>query len=201
MMVKTNDVKAQIIVCHPNINSFNHAIAKRVEKTLQEKKYVTVYHDLYQEKFDPVISYEEIIHGVSDAVSRKYIEDLIESDIIVIIHPNWWGKPPALLSGWIDKVLRPESAYTFPKGGEGGKPIGLLKLKKVYVFNTANTTEEREFETFGNPLDLIWKNCIFEFCGVTEVVRKVFTVVVDSTIEQRRKWLDNVEQIMRDDLS
>lgn len=197
-MINASNIKAQIIVCHPNVNSFNHAIAKRVEKTLQAKKYLVIYHDLYQEKFNPVISYEEIIHGVSDDLTKKYIEDLIESDVIIIIHPNWWGKPPALLSGWIDKVLQAESAYTFPKGQEGGKPIGLLKLKKAYIFNTANTTEERELEIFKNPLDLIWKNCIFEFCGVVEVVRKVFTVVVDSTTEKRLMWLDEVEQIIMD---
>lgn len=189
-------MKAQIIVCHPNINSFNHAIARSVEQTLIKKKYRVIFHDLYQEGFDPVLTHQEIINGTNDPLTRQYIRDLLESDILIIIHPNWWGKPPALLCGWIDKVLQSEIAYTFPKGGEGGKPIGLLKLKKVYIFNTANTTAERELEVFKNPLDLIWKNCVFEFCGVTDVVRKVFTVVVDSTPRQRQHWLDEIEQIL-----
>lgn len=189
------NMKGQIIICHPNSNSFNHAIASRVKKVLLAKGYQLIFHDLYKEKFDPVLSYQEIIQD-ADPITEKYIQDLIESDIIIIIHPNWWGKPPALLSGWIDKVLRFQIAYTFPKGGEGGKPIGLLNLNKVYIFNTANTTIERECEFFRDPLDLIWKNCVFGFCGVPDVIRKVFTVVVDSTIEQRTKWLDEVEEIM-----
>ena len=127
---------------------------------------------------------------------QEYVQDLLRSDALVIVHPNWWGKPPALLSGWIDRVLRFQVAYTFPKGEEGGVPIGLLKLRQVVIFNTANTHPEREREVFGDPLDLIWKNCIFDFCGVPNVTRKVFAVVVDSTEEERTRWLGEAERLM-----
>ena len=190
----------QIVVCHPNEKSFNHAIANRVEKVLQTNGHHVIFHDLYQEKFNPILTYEEIVGDTNDPLVEKYIQDLIHSDVLIIIHPNWWGKPPALLSGWIDRVLKFHIAYTFPKGGEGGTPIGLLKLKKVIIFNTANTTDNREREVFGNPLDLIWRNCVFEFCGVQNIIRKVFTVVVDSTHQERVKWLDEAELMVSDNI-
>ncbi len=28
---------------------------------------------------------------------------------IVIVHPNWWGQPPAILKGWIDRVTHRET--------------------------------------------------------------------------------------------
>jgi NAD(P)H dehydrogenase (quinone) len=189
-------MKAQIIICHPNSESFNHAIASKAEKVLIANGYQIIFHDLYKEDFNPVLPYGEIIQESFDPKVKEYIRDLNESDMLIIVHPNWWGKPPALLSGWIDRVLRLQVAYTFPKGGEGGKPIGLLNLKRVFIFNTANTTTERESEVFGDPLNLIWKNCVFDFCGVPSIVRKIFTVVVDSTLEQRNGWLDEVEQIL-----
>lgn len=195
-LINLESMKAQIIVCHPNTGSFNHAISSRVEKVLSSNGYQIIFHDLYKENFNPVLPYEEIIDTSFDPMVEEYIRDLNESDILIIIHPNWWGKPPALLSGWIDRILRLQVAYTFPKGGEGGKPVGLLQLKRVYIFNTANTSIEREREVFGDPLNLIWKNCVFDFCGVPDVVRMVFTVVVDSTLEQRNAWLDEVEQIL-----
>ncbi|CAM1372774.1 NAD(P)H-dependent oxidoreductase [Tenacibaculum xiamenense] len=193
-------MKAQIIICHPNSGSFNHAIANQVEQVLIQKGYEIVFHDLYKEEFNPVLTYEEIMGNLEDSLVEKYIKDLTESDVLIIVHPNWWGKPPALLSGWIDRVMRLNAAYAFPKGGEGGAPIGLLKLKKVIIFNTANTTIDREREMFGNPLELIWKNCVFKFCGVQNVLRRVFTVVVDSTYEEREKWLKEVEQIVSDNV-
>ncbi|MEO1053333.1 MAG: NAD(P)H-dependent oxidoreductase [Bacteroidota bacterium] len=191
-------MKVQIIVCHPNNQSFNHAIAQRAKEVLQNNGHDIIFHDLYQEKFNPILPYEEITEDTNDPLVERYIQDLIQSDAMIIVHPNWWGKPPAMLSGWIDRILKFHIAYTFPKGEEGGAPIGLLKIKKVIIFNTANTTDKREREVFGNPLELIWKNCVFDFCGVQDVSRKVFTVMVDSTSEERTQWLDEVEQMVSD---
>lgn len=48
------------------------------------------------------------------------------------------------MKGWVDRVLREEVAYIFPKEDNGGGlPIGLLKAKAALVFNTSNTPEER----------------------------------------------------------
>ncbi|WP_075341931.1 NAD(P)H-dependent oxidoreductase [Tenacibaculum agarivorans] len=194
-------MKIQIIVCHPNENSFNHAIANRVKEALIQNGHQIIFHDLYKEKFNPILTYEEITGNTNDPILEGYIDDLLQSDALIIVHPNWWGKPPALLSGWIDRVLKFNIAYTFPKGEEGGASIGLLKLQKVIVLNTANTTDDREREIFGNPLDLIWKNCVFEFCGIQNTIRKVFTVVVDSTLEERKKWLDEAELLVLNNVS
>jgi hypothetical protein len=46
---------------------------------------------------------------------------------------------------------------------------------------------------FGDPLETTWKNCIFGLCGVAAFHREVFAVVVTSTPEQRKCWLETVE--------
>jgi putative NADPH-quinone reductase len=51
-------------------------------------------------------------------------------------------------------------------------------------------------EVFGDPLDRLWKKCILEFCGVENVVRETFSVVITSTPEQRAAWLRRVEEIV-----
>jgi len=115
----------------------------------------------------------------------------------VIIHPNWWGQPPAILKGWIDRVFRAKVAYRFEETGNGeGIPVGLLKAKKAVVFNTSNTKEEREQETFGDPLETLWKKCIFGLCGVKNVKRKTFSVVITSTQQQRQAWLKEAAEII-----
>ena len=82
-------------------------------------------------------------------------------------------------------------AYRFEDGDSGnGVPIGLLKAKAALVFNTSNTPAAREQAVFGDPLEALWKNCVFGLCGVAKVERRMFSIVVTSTVEQRRAWLD-----------
>ena len=107
--------------------------------------------------------------------------------------------PPAILKGWVDRVIQPGLAYEFLEGDSGeGVPNGLLKAKAAMVFNTSNTEAEREKRVFGDPLETMWKNCIFGLCGVTGFHRRMFTIVVTSTAEQRAEWLEEVREKVRD---
>jgi putative NADPH-quinone reductase len=93
--------------------------------------------------------------------------------------------------------MRPGVAYNFLDGDKGeGIPVGLLKAQTAIIFNTANTTPKREREIFGDPLQLLWKNCIFDLCGVPTFYREMFTVVVTSTYDERQGWLRKVEQVV-----
>jgi NAD(P)H dehydrogenase (quinone) len=66
------------------------------------------------------------------------------------------------------------------------------------VFNTANTPKQREMGVFGDPLGNLWKTCIFDLCGVKVFYRKMYGVIVTSTPEQRRAWLEDVERTVRE---
>jgi putative NADPH-quinone reductase len=191
-------VKISIILGHPDKDSFNHAIANTVVETLLNNRHEVFFHDLYEEDFDPLISSQEIPKGASlDRVIEKHCAELSKANGIVIVHPNWWGQPPAILKGWVDRVLRPGIAYEFKEGDGGeGVPAGLLKAETALVFNTSNTPKEREHQTFCDPLELLWKNCIFDFCGVKNVYRKMFGVVVTSKLEERQAWLKEVREIV-----
>jgi putative NADPH-quinone reductase len=75
-------------------------------------------------------------------------------------------------------------------------PCGLLKAKTALVFNTSNTTAERERMVFGDPLETIWKNCVFGLCGVADMHRKTFSVLVTSTEMGRGAWLKDVRELV-----
>lgn len=191
-------MRITVILAHPGPGSFNHAIAETAVKTLIDNEHEVYYHDLYEEKFDPNLPIQEIPRtGAIDSVIKDYCRELTESDGIVIIHPNWWGMPPAILKGWIDRVIRPGVAYQFLEGDSGeGVPIGLLRGKIAIVLNTGDTEPQREQNVFHDPLETIWKNCIFGLCGITEFYRKLFAVIVNSTREQRQAWLEETVSIV-----
>ena len=187
-------MKATVILAHPYENSFNHAIYKTVIEILRLNKIGIYCHDLYSEGFNPVLTRSELGKDKSvDENVNQYAEELIDSDLLIFIHPNWWGQPPAILKGYIDRVIRPPYAYDFPEGDSGGGlPTKVLKAKTGIVFNTSNTEEEREKDYFGDPLQNMWEKCVFGFLGIEKSHRRMFRIVADSTPEERRKWLDIV---------
>lgn len=191
-------MKVSVILGHPYDKSFNHAIAERAVSILEQNGHQVSFHDLYQEQFNPIISAQELVSDkTDDPLVQLHCDEIQEADGIIIIHPNWWGQPPAILKGWVDRVLRQEVAYTFDAGDSGGGlPIGLLKAKVGVVFNTSNTPEDRELNVFGDPLEKIWKSCVFDFCGLSHFVRRMYCVVADSTLEERAAWLEETANII-----
>ena len=185
-----------IILAHPDSESFNHSIARKALEAIKANGHTVFYHDLYQEQFDPLLQTKEIANdAILPAVIKKHCDEIAAADGIIMVHPNWWGQPPAILKGWVDRVIRPGAAYEFLEGDSGeGIPNGLLKAKAALVFNTSNTETQREKDVFGDPLETIWKNCIFGLCGITNFRRRLFNVIVTSTEDRRRDWLIDVEK-------
>lgn len=191
-------MKISIILAHPNKGSFNHAIAFAAAEELRAASHEVCFHDLYDEEFDPILPSKEIpSDGPVPVGIQQHCREISDAEGIIIVHPNWWGQPPAILKGWIDRVLRPGVAYNFMEEDKGeGIPIGLLKAKVAVVFNTSNTPEERENSVFGDPLELLWRKCIFELCGVENIYREAFRVIVTSTQEEREMWLHRVKEMI-----
>ncbi|MBW2109420.1 MAG: NAD(P)H-dependent oxidoreductase [Deltaproteobacteria bacterium] len=152
-------MQVSVILAHPSPKSFNHAIAQAAIAELKQNRHQVIFHDLYAEGFDPILPLDEIAEGVSlPKEIERHCQEISSADGIIIVHPNWWGQPPAILKGWVDRVLRPGIAYRFLQGDKGeGVPVGLLRAKAALVFNTSNTPAEREKNVFGDPLELLWK--------------------------------------------
>ena len=187
-------MKISVILAHPDIKSFNYAIAQTAVKTLHNNCHSVFFHDLYREDFPAIIPASEIPRNASlPQIIQTHCDEIAEADGIIIVHPNWWGQPPAILKGWVDRVIRPGVAYQFIEGDGGeGVPNGLLKAHTAIVFNTSNTPPARERGVFKDPLEMLWRNCIFGLCGVNNCYRRNFEVIVTSALEQRQKWLIQV---------
>jgi putative NADPH-quinone reductase len=178
-----------IILAHPNPGSFNHAIAGAAADMLRQNGHQVVLHDLCQEQFPSLLPAAEFQKDAKlDPFVTRHCTEIVNADGIIIVHPNWWSMPPAILKGWLDRVLRPEVAYRFV----AGQSVGLLKARVALVFNTSNTLAELERQLYDDPLETLWKKCVFPLCGVPRCERQLFSVVITSTPEQRAAWLAEV---------
>lgn len=189
-----------IILANPKGASFNHAIANAIRTALEVRGCEIQLHDLCEEGFDPLLTEDEMRRGGSvPPTVRAHADAVLAADGIVIVHPNWWGQPPAILKGWMDRVLRVGEAYRFGTNEKGeGIVIGQLKAKAALVITTSNTPREAELERYGDPLDNLWKRCVFGFCGVPRVERRNFEPVILSTPDQRAHWLAEAQNLALD---
>ncbi|MEU9047439.1 MULTISPECIES: NAD(P)H-dependent oxidoreductase [unclassified Kitasatospora] len=181
-----------VYLAHPRPGSFNHALYDAVVDELRERGCEVRAHDLYAEGFAPLLTAGET--GTVDAADHAddahlalHRAEVATLDALVLIHPNWWGMPPAVLVGWTQRVLVPGVAYKL--GTADGEPAGLLRAGRALVLNTSDTPEERERSEFGDPLERIWAACVLPYVGVSDVRRTVFRTVTDSPAAVRGEWL------------
>ena len=188
-------MKITLILGHPKPNSFNHAIAEKCIATLKELGHEVIFHDLYQERFDPVLpmNEENLPEEELPEYLRQHLCDFKEADGVVFVHPNWWGGPPAILRGWIDRVVRTNSCYNFTKDGV----VSHVGGKIVQVFSTSNTPREVELKVYGDPIENFWKVVVFGLLGTQSFERRNFESVVLSTPEERQGWLAEVESTLK----
>ncbi|MFG1998044.1 NAD(P)H-dependent oxidoreductase [Spirillospora sp. NPDC048911] len=185
-------MRIAVYLAHPRPDSFNGALADAVIDELRTRGAGVIAHDLYAEGFDPALTGVETgtvgaaAPSADDLVTR-YQAELADLDALVFVHPNWWGMPPAILTGWVQRVLAPGVAYKL--GTADGEPAGLLRAGRALVLNTSDTPADRERDEFGDPLQRIWAACVLPYVGVTDVRRVVFRTVTDSTGAERAAWL------------
>lgn len=189
-----------LILGHPAPGSFNHAIARTAQETLVADGHQVWFHDLQAEGFDPCFTAAELQRDAAlPPLVSRHLEEVCAADGLIIVHPNYWSRPPAILCGWQDRVLRAGRAYQFVPDGQGGaKAVGLLRARFGMVFSTANTPQEKEEALFGDPLEVHWRKVVFPLCGIPKVHRRNFSPVIGSTLDQRRQWLEEVAQAVRE---
>ena len=100
----TKPLRHAIIACHPSETSFTLAIARRYAEAVRTHGHDVIVRDLYRLGFDPVLKDEERQgHPRADVLAEW--ATLGDIDMFVLAYPIWFGAPPAMLMGYIDRVL------------------------------------------------------------------------------------------------
>ncbi len=180
---------ALVVLCHPNTTGFNQAIAEAAVAALQRTHEVTLL-DLYRSGFDPVLPYNEIPRKFSfDEKTLAFMELVKRSQTFVFVHPDWWGGPPALLKGFIDRVFRPGVAYEY-EGYQflSNQKRALLEGRKAAVFTTTDYAKPAGHY----PPEEIWRTNVLAYCGITGPGLHTFFGTYESSYEARHAWIADV---------
>lgn len=95
-------IRHLVVLAHPRRDSFNHQIARTYCETVRDCGQVALLRDLYANRFDPILD------TIPEAPELAVLYDLTEArrcDAIVFVYPIWFGLPPAMIKGYVDRVL------------------------------------------------------------------------------------------------
>ena len=132
-----------VVYCHPCDDSFNAAVLKVVVGALTERGHQFRVCDLYREGFDPVMRVAEWrkYHDVEQNMApvSEQTENLKWAEAVVFIYPTWWYGLPAMLKGWLERVLVPGFAFEIPTARRGSLPK-LKHINRVVVLTTCGAS-------------------------------------------------------------
>ena len=107
-----------LVVAHPDPESFTHAIAATAIAGLQRAGHEVSVLDLYEEEFRPAMSLDERLayHGdrpILDPMVERHARIVQDADALVFVYPTWWSTMPAILKGWLERVMVPGVGFVF----------------------------------------------------------------------------------------
>lgn len=179
-----------VIVGHPDGNP------KRLCRALAES-YVegarSAGHEVHRvdlAKLDiPLLrSMDEFQHGLIPPDLRDAAEAIRRAEHIVFVFPLWLGTMPALLKAFLEQVMRPGLAFTYPEE-KGGFTATLLKGRSAHLLVTMGMPA---------PIYRLWylghgvagmRRNILNFVGIKPVRETLFGLVEGVSAARRKKWI------------
>lgn len=116
-----------VVVAHPRSGSYCHWLAGRAIAGLQAAGHTVEVLDLYGDGFRVAMSAEERIayHGeqpICDPLVSRYAALVQRAEVLVFVYPTWWSGLPAILKGWLERVMLPGVAFRFDERTEKVRP-------------------------------------------------------------------------------
>lgn len=133
-------MRALIIIAHPCDDSFSHAAAERAVAGLTAAGHHVDTIDLYAEEFRAAMSIEERIayetdDPILDEQVAAHVALLKQAQILVFVYPTWWSGLPAILKGWLDRVMVPGVGFRFDEASGRVRP-GLTQVRRLIGVST-----------------------------------------------------------------
>jgi NAD(P)H dehydrogenase (quinone) len=160
-----------VIYTHPNHQSLSHAFLEEILRGSQENANISEIKvlDLYEEGFNPVLVFNE--HKRRRDMHKEpelavYREQLLWADKIVFVYPIWWGRPPAMLMGYIDQMFSSGFAYK-----DTGKllPEGLLKGKSAVCISVMKGPANYPLLFLNNAHKALMRKALLNYVGIKKV--------------------------------
>ncbi len=200
-------MKTLIVFTHPYEGSYCNSIMKAVRQGLKKGGHACKTINLDKDGFDPVMkakdlkAFAELGRGMTEALDDldpivlRYKKKLEWAERLVMIFPIWWMSLPAMMKGFVDKVIFPGVAYEMEDGRLKSR---LHNLKQVTVISTMNTPAEIYSDTFGNSIEGSLIKGTFNQIGIHDAEWLSLNMVKQAGDKTRTGWLESLEKKFSD---
>lgn len=190
-------MKHLIVYAHPNEGSLNSHFKKTVIERLQEGNHEIEIRDLYQLNFNPLLLLEDMQGQRMGQISADVQQEqdfIVWADCITFIYPIWWTGMPAIIKGYIDRVMSYGFAYRYDQGVQKG----LLTGKQAVIINTHGKSKT-EYQAIGmdKALSLTSDKGIYTYCGLEIKQHFFFDQANKPSSESVEEWTNQVKAVYK----
>ncbi|ATQ76679.1 NADPH:quinone reductase [Massilia violaceinigra] len=190
---KTGSRRVLVIAAHSSQQTFGSALAAAYAAAATAAGHEARLLELDRLAFDPILHHGYKVVQELEPDLKTAQELITWADHLVFAYPVWWGSIPALLKGFLDRIMLPGFAFKYRKGK--AFPDKLLAGRSAHLLVTMDTPPWYFRLAYRAPAIHQMKKTTLEFCGVTPVKTLLCGPVLDSTPEQRSKWLAQVHDM------
>ena len=189
-----------VVLAHPNEDSLNHGVAARACAALRSCGHEVHLLDLYALGFRAAMSADERTAYHSDApildpMVTEHAALVSATDALVFVYPTWWSSVPAILKGWLDRVLVPGVGFRFNEAGKV-RP-GLSHVRHVIGISTYGSPWPYVKFVNDNGRRTLLRTVRLNTGWRTSTLWLPFYSTDTSTVAQREAFMAKVERKMR----
>lgn len=197
-----------IVLSHPEPKSFNGAMFDTAVRTLEAAGHTVATSDLYRMGFDPVSNRHNFTTVKDPDFLKLQLEETHASetggfapeieaelrkleacDLLILQFPMWWFGMPAILKGWIDRVMAMGRTYGYGSIYQTGKFRG---KRAMLSLTTGGPEEAYRKGGFNGDIEAILRPIqrgVLEFLGFEVLAPQIHYGPVRVEPEQRQAWL------------
>lgn len=193
-------MRAYVVYCHPDPSSFTAALRDRAVDALASAGHEVRVSDLYADGFEPALSSAEWVDHLAPAHPHPeiagYCDNLRWCNALVLIYPTWWSGQPAMLTGWLDRVLVRGVAWEMREGASRitGRLTNVSQLVAITSHGSSKFINVIEGETGRRVVSRAVRVLCHRFARTTWLA---LYNIDRSTQADREAFLDRVDKRMR----
>jgi putative NADPH-quinone reductase len=183
-----------VLYGHPVRESYCNALGKAYVEAARQAGCEVREHLVSELEFDPILwnGYRSVQPLEPDLLTAQ--QDILWANHLVFTFPIWWGVPPALLKGFIDRVFHPSFAFKYTAAASKF-PRRLLAGRSARLICTMDSPTWYYRLFMGAPGLRMMKRSLLHFCGVSPVRASPIGSVRFSTPARRESWLEDMRRL------
>ena len=187
--------RIMIVVGHPQKNTFCEALGNAYRTGAESVGHEVKLFHLADMRFDPILHEGYRREQALEPDLRDAYECLAASDHLVLVFPLWCGDMPALLKGFIERILQPDLLAR--AATENAMNWSIFKNKSARIVMTMGMPVSiYRFWYGGHALKLLTRN-ILNFIGIKPVRHTLFGMVGTTKPQARDRWIEQIREVGR----